>query len=97
MKNKLLNYIIVIYSLFCVFTIIGVLLGVFTFGLGLGDIGMLLIQVLSIMVILVINFTKSKFGINSQLTNKIMIFTMFILMIYFLLHLTIFRGSENPW
>ena|SRR5690606_14390695 len=97
MKNRNLNYALIIYIIFCLITVIGVLYGPFRFGHGLGDITMLFRMALSVLIVIILKSIKNLFGKNIMVTNLVLFLIIIFLIIYFTLCLTIFRGPESPW
>jgi len=76
---------------------LGIFLGFLTFGYGLGD----LYYLCSIILIMIINaylcFTK-KYGKQRSNFFKInYVIFVFIIIVFFVLRLTYFRGTEYPW
>lgn len=97
MKRNYLNYLLVIYILFCFVTLSGVIWGPFTFGYGLGDITMLFLQALSVALLLIFKPLKKEAEPDNGVSNLIVFLIIFSLMSYFTLCLTVYRGPENLW
>lgn len=77
--------------------VVGVFKTEMTFGLGLGDLGMLFVLVLINLVVILINYLKKKIKIDIKYFNVLNICIIIATIIYFSLVLTIWRGSERPW
>lgn len=60
MTDKTLNIVTIVYILFIVCVIVGVFADLFTFGLGLGDLGMLgVLSTISILICVTVYFKKN--------------------------------------
>lgn len=93
MGVKFIIYTFYAYLFFLLLILIGVLAGKLSFGLGLGDIGMIIVSlVLAVLGGLVV-YHRLKLGYWN-----IFIALFFIgILIYLFLSLTFLRGAENPW
>lgn len=97
MSGKSLNWLYIHSIVICTLITVGVLLGKLSFGLGLGDLGMLTAIILFLIVSGVLVFLKSKFSKKLKKWNLIIGILMIIGVIYFLLSITLWRGAEIPW
>lgn len=97
MSGKGLNWLYSFSIVICTLIASGVLLEKLSFGLGLGDLGMLIAILLFLIVSGVLVFLKSKFSKKIKKWNLIIGVLMIIGIVYFLLSITIWRGAEIPW
>ena len=85
------------FTVFFSVMVLGILTGFLTFGNGLGD----LYYLISIIFILIINsyllLTKKNGEQRSNFFKINYLVSVLIILIFFLLRLTYFRGSEYPW
>ncbi len=96
-KNSRINIFYGIYFTISVLIVLGVLKGFLSFGLGLGDIGMLIVLVFSLFVLGVGVYFKKGVRKKFPQWDVLVILCMTLFLIYFLLSLSFWRGSENPW
>jgi hypothetical protein len=90
-------FISILYFLFCIIVSVGILKGILTFGLGLGDLVML--GALLFCLIITILGISYRWYFVSKLkywNNLIMVFEV-LSILYFLLSMSLWRGSEYPW
>lgn len=97
MKGKILNIIYLIYSVFYLLIILGVLTGKLSFGLGLGDLGILMALIIIVLIIGVLVGVKKRGQKIVIRWNFFVLAIMILTLIYFLLSLTLWRGAEIPW
>lgn len=72
--------------------------GSLSFGLGLGDLAMLFMMIIMLVVFGLLVFIKSKSKESDVKSVRVVIFVgMLLTLLYFVLHVSILRGSENPW
>ncbi len=90
MKKKY-NYSIWIFNVIYLLLIILTFNGLLSFGHGLGDIYYIL-QMLVILLLNSVTLIKS-----NNVIKKIFLLLNLIIIMYFLINLTINRGSEQPW
>lgn len=92
-------FMVLAYQVFLFYSLlitIGVFIGKLSFGQGLGDLGMLFILFLvASLLVLIIGYTKRKTTNDSQEKLIVWLF-IFLVSIFFTLHLTIWRGVELP-
>lgn len=97
MRGKVLNIIYLGYSVISLLILLGVLMGKLSFGLGLGDLGMLIISLVILILIGSFVFFKRRFTEKIKSWNWIISVVILLIVIYLILSLSLWRGVEYPW
>lgn len=94
LNKKVLKIISLCFILEIILIIIGIIFDKLSFGLGLGDIGMLII--LFVVLFIPLLFFKLFLG-KSICYDAIYLIIILMINMYLLLHLTFLRGDEQLW
>lgn len=94
---KLNQTILIISLLYLLFVTIGVFNSCLTFGLGLGDLGMIMVLIFLNLTIVVAYFIAKRKPTWIKGLTVFKVTTVTLSIIYFTLILTIWRGIEQPW
>jgi hypothetical protein len=97
MSGKNLNYIYGCYVLVSILSIIGVFSGKLSFGLGLGDLGIIIITIIVLILGGFLVYFKTNISTFISQWNLIASILLLLFIIYLVLSLTVLRGVENPW
>ena len=89
--------IYILYILVSALISLGVLKGVLSFGLGLGDLGMLGALLFSLIIVSFGFYFRGFIGSKINFWNSLIVLFMITSLIYFALSITVCRGNENPW
>lgn len=92
-----MTIIYVLYILVCILIYLGVFKGVLSFGLGLGDLGMLGAFLFCLIIVSLGIYFRGAIASKINFWNGLIVFFMIASLIYFILSLTFWRGNENPW
>ncbi len=92
-----MNKLSISFLLFSLLVVWAILNTEMTFGLGLGDLGMLLMLLPLNIIVLLVNFLSKKFQKLRYYLNSLNVLIIKLSIIYYLLSLTIWRGVERPW
>lgn len=87
------NYILVV--IYSILVVILVMIGKLSFGHGLGDLYYIIELVIFLCFIILLNSIKHK--INYSFFKYFILLLSVIIILYFSLKLTIYRGVEKPW
>jgi hypothetical protein len=90
-------FISILYFLFCIIVSVGILKGILTFGLGLGDLVMLGALLFCLIITIFGIYYKRYFVTKLKYWNNLIIVFEVLSMLYFLLSMSVWRGSEYPW
>ncbi len=98
MAAKFFSYTYLVYFLFFILMLMGVLFGRLSFGLGLGDIGLLLVSFVLLILGGIGVYYRLKIGHYLFGYWNIFVGLLYLgILIYLILSLTVLRGVENPW
>jgi hypothetical protein len=93
MGVKFICYMFYLYLFFFILILAGVLMGKLSFGLGLGDIGIIVVNI----VVVILGGLGVYYRLKLGSWNILIALFFMAILIYLLLSLTFLRGVENPW
>ena len=84
-------------AFYCLFSSLGPLNGMISYGTGLGDLAMVIVNVLLFLLVIIVNFVSTKSDEIKKRSRRFSILIFLVMNIYSTYSFTIGRGAESVW